>query len=124
MHVCVSTCPLNQTIPTCGCVLAHTENPKIWTECGHHFHMPCIYEVSKGVVTHAQRLGSVSVGQLLHTPLLPFAKASSFVAEPCEGPLLPVHMITGLWMLIPACLRCLCYSGWSARTRALSASPR
>lgn len=20
-----------------------TENPKIFTECGHHFHMPCIY---------------------------------------------------------------------------------
>lgn len=35
------------------CMFAHTENPKIWTECGHHFHMPCIYEVRKGVVTHA-----------------------------------------------------------------------
>jgi hypothetical protein len=20
------------------------ENPKIWTQCGHHFHMPCIFE--------------------------------------------------------------------------------
>lgn len=21
-----------------------TENPKIWTQCGHHFHLACIYE--------------------------------------------------------------------------------
>lgn len=20
------------------------DNPKIWTRCGHHFHMPCIFE--------------------------------------------------------------------------------
>ncbi|KXZ52858.1 hypothetical protein GPECTOR_8g24 [Gonium pectorale] len=26
------------------CLEAYTtENPKIFTECGHHFHMPCIY---------------------------------------------------------------------------------
>ncbi|GAX84342.1 hypothetical protein CEUSTIGMA_g11764.t1 [Chlamydomonas eustigma] len=27
------------------CLEAYTkENPKIWTECAHHFHMPCIFE--------------------------------------------------------------------------------
>lgn len=20
------------------------DNPKVWTHCGHHFHLPCIYE--------------------------------------------------------------------------------
>ena len=44
--------------PKCSfCVLSHdrltlsphplapsTENPKIWTGCAHHFHMPCIFE--------------------------------------------------------------------------------
>lgn len=22
----------------------HAENPKIWTQCSHHFHLACIYE--------------------------------------------------------------------------------
>ncbi|MEW5299354.1 MAG: hypothetical protein WDW36_002379 [Sanguina aurantia] len=26
------------------CLEAYSEeNPKVWTECGHHFHLPCIY---------------------------------------------------------------------------------
>ncbi|EFJ40839.1 hypothetical protein VOLCADRAFT_69059, partial [Volvox carteri f. nagariensis] len=28
--------------PTCLEVYT-PDNPKIFTECGHHFHMPCIY---------------------------------------------------------------------------------
>ncbi|KAJ9504849.1 hypothetical protein QJQ45_014334 [Haematococcus lacustris] len=39
--------------PSCCCVLlivssAHgraiADNPKTFTECGHHFHLPCLYE--------------------------------------------------------------------------------
>lgn len=29
--------------PTCLEVYT-AENPKIWTECGHHFHLPCIWD--------------------------------------------------------------------------------
>lgn len=28
----------------CGRAFLVADNPKMWTACGHHYHVPCLYE--------------------------------------------------------------------------------
>ena len=30
--------------PAAACIAFFADNPQVWTRCGHHFHMQCLYE--------------------------------------------------------------------------------
>lgn len=42
--VCGSVQSLSGLLPCCQLESGGAENPKIWTKCGHHYHLACIYE--------------------------------------------------------------------------------